>query len=131
MATRYEVYKCEECGNIVLVLHGGQGELVCCGQPMIKQDEKTAEMKTEKHVPCIEQTDDGIRVFVGSTEHPMTEEHYIEWIAVYGQGEHHMKFLEPGDKPEAVFNFKGEIEGVLEYCNLHGLWINSLNEDNA
>ena len=29
MAQQYEIYKCEICGNIVEVLHGGKGELVC------------------------------------------------------------------------------------------------------
>jgi desulfoferrodoxin-like iron-binding protein len=28
MAEKLEIYKCEVCGNIVEVLHGGKGELV-------------------------------------------------------------------------------------------------------
>ncbi|MEW6585045.1 MAG: desulfoferrodoxin FeS4 iron-binding domain-containing protein [Nitrospirota bacterium] len=27
-------YKCDICGNEVVVTHEGEGELVCCGQPM-------------------------------------------------------------------------------------------------
>jgi desulfoferrodoxin-like iron-binding protein len=27
-------YKCNICGNEVVVTHNGKGELVCCGQPM-------------------------------------------------------------------------------------------------
>ena len=38
-----EVYKCEICGNIVTVLHEGAGELVCCGKPMVLQQEKVEE----------------------------------------------------------------------------------------
>lgn len=34
MATKGEVYKCEICGNVVKVLEGGDGDLVCCGQDM-------------------------------------------------------------------------------------------------
>ena len=34
MAKKGEVYKCEICGNIVAVLQGGDGDLVCCGEDM-------------------------------------------------------------------------------------------------
>ena len=124
MAKPYEVYKCEECGNIVLVLHGGAGELVCCGEAMKKMEPKHAEMATEKHVPVVEKIDGGYRVYVGSTEHPMTEEHHIEWIALCTGEQQHIQFLKPGQKPEAIFKVEGEAAGAWEYCNLHGLWEN-------
>jgi superoxide reductase len=38
-----EVYKCNVCGNIVEVIHTGEGELVCCGQPMELKVAKTEE----------------------------------------------------------------------------------------
>ena len=66
MAQQYEIYKCEICGNIVEVLHGGYGELVCCGEPMILMEEQTAEQAYEKHVPVVEKTEKGIRVKIGS-----------------------------------------------------------------
>jgi superoxide reductase len=34
MAEKGEVYKCEICGNVVSVLNGGDGDLVCCGEDM-------------------------------------------------------------------------------------------------
>jgi superoxide reductase len=38
MATKVgETYLCEICGNKVKVLEAGDGELVCCGEPMKKQ----------------------------------------------------------------------------------------------
>lgn len=75
MAKKYEIYKCDPCGNIVEVLHGGRGELVCCGKPMKLMEEQTAEQVYEKHVPVVEKTSDGIKVKVGSTVHPMEEKH--------------------------------------------------------
>ena len=29
-----QIYYCEICGNKVRVLENGEGELVCCGEPM-------------------------------------------------------------------------------------------------
>ena len=54
MAERLQIYKCEVCGNIVEVLHDGQGELVCCGQPMKLFVENTKDAAQEKHVPVVE-----------------------------------------------------------------------------
>ncbi len=122
MAERFEVYKCEICGNIVEVLHGGVGELVCCGKPMVKLEEQTADSATEKHVPVIEKTDDGVVVKVGSVEHPMKDDHYIEWIELIEGDKRHIAFLKPGDKPEARFEVKGDNLSAREYCTIHGLW---------
>ena len=60
MAQRAQVYKCEVCGNIVEVMHGGQGALVCCGQTMTQFIENTTDAAKEKHVPVVEKTSDGI-----------------------------------------------------------------------
>lgn len=122
MAERLEVYKCEACGNIVEVLHGGGGELVCCGQPMERLVENTVDAAKEKHVPVIEKIGGGVKVKVGDVAHPMEAEHYIEWIEVISDGKADRQFLNPGEAPEA--EFKGAPENVTarEYCNLHGLW---------
>ena len=122
MAKRLQIYKCAVCGNIVEVLHGGAGELVCCGQPMELLDEKTADATTEKHVPVIEKIDGGYKVTVGSTLHPMEEKHYIEWIELLADGKAYRQFLNPGAAPEAMFNVEGELVSAREYCNVHGLW---------
>ena len=122
MAERLQVYRCNICGNIVLVLHGGKGELVCCGKPMVLLEEKTADYKTEKHVPVVEKTDSGVKVTVGSTLHPMEENHYIEWIEVVTNAGSHIRFLKPGESPEAEFPGVKEIKFAREYCNVHGLW---------
>ncbi|OQY09776.1 MAG: desulfoferrodoxin [Fusobacteriia bacterium 4572_132] len=124
MIKKLEIYKCELCGNIIEVLHGGGGELVCCGKPMVLQEEKTADSSTEKHVPFIEEIENGYKVKVGENiAHPMTDEHYIEWIELLIDGKAYRKFLNSGDAPEAVFYVeKGEKVEAREYCNLHRLW---------
>ena len=102
MANRYEVYKCEVCGNIVEVLHGGAGELVCCGQPMKLMKENTTDAAKEKHVPVVEKVAGGIKVKIGSVAHPMEEKHYIEWIEIIADGKAYRQFLAPGQAPEAT-----------------------------
>ncbi|HSA06501.1 MAG TPA: desulfoferrodoxin [Candidatus Gastranaerophilales bacterium] len=122
MPKRNEVYKCELCGNIVEVLNGKTGALVCCGQNMKLMREGVVDASLEKHVPVIEITPNGIKVSVGSIEHPMLQEHYIEWIEVIADNKICRKYLNPGEKPEAEFPVKAENITVREYCNLHGLW---------
>jgi superoxide reductase len=122
MAERLEVYKCDACGNIVEVLHGGGGTLVCCGEDMVLITENTVDAAKEKHVPIIEKTAEGFKVKVGEVAHPMEEKHYIEWIQVIADGEVYRQFLKPGEAPEAIFPVKAEKITAREYCNLHGLW---------
>jgi len=82
-----QIYKCNVCGNIVEVLHAGEGALVCCGQPMELQIEKIKDEGKEKHIPIIEkmpanvcQGTDGVKIKVGEVPHPMDGDHYIEWV---------------------------------------------------
>lgn len=122
MAERLQVYKCELCGNIVDVLHGGGGELVCCGQPMTLFVENTVDAAREKHVPVIEKTANGFKVKVGSVAHPMEQKHYIEWVELIAGDQVYRQFLNPGQAPEAEFCVKADQVVAREYCNLHGLW---------
>ncbi|MBW2491902.1 MAG: desulfoferrodoxin [Deltaproteobacteria bacterium] len=122
MAEKHEVYKCDICGNIVAVLHGGGGELVCCGQPMVQMIENTVDAAKEKHVPVVEKVSDGIKVKVGSVPHPMETKHYIEWVEIIADGKAYRQFLNPGETPEATFGVKADQVTAREYCNLHGLW---------
>jgi superoxide reductase len=123
MTERLQIYKCEVCGNIVEVFHKGVGELVCCGVPMKLADEKTADWKNEKHVPMIEKVEGGFKVTVGSTLHPMEEEHFIEWIEIADDaGRVYRKHQKPGDAPEALFKIDTEKIVAREHCNKHGLW---------
>jgi len=119
MTLKNQIWKCNICGNIISILHGGADALVCCGQPMVLKKELSEEEGKEKHLPAIENK----KINVGSVAHPMEEEHYIEWIeAVSEDGERCRIFLNPGDSPEAEFSF--EVKEARAYCNVHGLWKN-------
>ncbi len=122
MAERLQVYKCELCGNIVEVLFGSDGTLVCCDQPMTLLAENTQDAAKEKHVPVIEKTADGVKVKVGDVPHPMEEKHYIQWIELIADGRTCIHFLNPGDTPEATFSVSADQVSAREYCNIHGLW---------
>lgn len=118
-----EIYKCEVCGNMTEMVHGGKGQLVCCGQPMKRMVENTVDASREKHVPVIERTANGILVKVGSVPHPMEEKHYIEWIEVLADGKVMRAHLRPGAGPEAEFPCAPTANiTVREWCNVHGLW---------
>jgi superoxide reductase len=122
MAERLEVYKCEICGNIVEVLHGGKGNLVCCNKPMVKLEAGSVDASQEKHVPVMDKVKGGVKVKVGSAAHPMEEKHYIEWIELIADGKVYRQFLRPGDAPEAFFPVEAREVTAREYCNIHGLW---------
>lgn len=123
MTKNMQIYKCAVCGNIVEMLHEGEGELVCCGEPMKLFVENTVDAAKEKHIPVVEKIEGGFKVKVGSVAHPMEDKHYIEWIQVIADdGRVYRKFLKPGLVPEAVFKIDASSIVAREYCNLHGLW---------
>jgi superoxide reductase len=125
MTKKLEMYKCEVCGNFVEVVLSGAGELVCCGQPMKLLEPNTTDASTEKHVPFFVKKDNELEVRVGSVLHPMTEEHYIQFIEVISDDLRYTKrkYLYPSEEP--IFPLKWYDIGALsarEFCNLHGLW---------
>ncbi|MEM2121514.1 MAG: desulfoferrodoxin [Candidatus Woesearchaeota archaeon] len=124
MTERLQVYKCNVCGNIVEVLNPGVGTLVCCNQPMELLKEKTEDLGLEKHVPIIEKTKEGVIVKVGSMQHPMEEKHFIQWIELITDNNSMIKFLKPGEKPEAEFKLETKDKKIIarEHCNIHGFW---------
>ena len=122
MPQKLEVYKCNLCGNIVEVVTGGAGALVCCGQDMVLMEENTVDAAQEKHVPVPTRVNGGWEVAVGSVAHPMEEKHWIEWIELNANGTSYKEFLDPGQEPIAFFPVdKSEVD-VRAFCNLHGLW---------
>ena len=124
MTKMFEVYKCEVCGNITKVVHNSGGLLVCCGKPMILQQEKTTDQGKEKHVPVIEKSASGIMVKVGSVPHPMEETHYLEWVDVRTGENVYVRSFKPGEKPETEFCIADINVKARAYCNVHGLWTN-------
>lgn len=122
MTNKNQIYKCDICGNVVEVTTSGKGTLVCCNQNMTLLESKSKEEGVEKHLPSILKTDTGIRVQIGDVEHPMIENHYIEWIECIVDGNTYRKYLNPGDQPVVEFNISGDNISVRAYCNIHGLW---------
>lgn len=121
MKQSVKFYRCELCGNMVELVRNGGGQLVCCGKPMTELVANTTDASQEKHVPVAVRKDGKIYAEVGSVLHPMTPEHYIQWIAVVSEKGTERVFLSPQDEPKAVFCDREDAE-VYEYCNLHGLW---------
>jgi len=126
MTKKNEIYKCEVCGNVVEVIEAHDGVLVCCGQNMNLLEEKTAEQEgKEKHVPVVEVEENKIKVKVGSVEHPMESEHYIELIEILKDGQVIASAqLRPEEKPEAEFCLESTDNlKTRALCNVHGLWV--------
>lgn len=126
MTERLQIYRCEVCGNIVQVLIEGHGELVCCGEPMTLLSPKINENEgLEKHIPVFEQNENGELVIrVGSTPHPMIDEHYIQFIETISADRQKvcLKYLKPGMAPEIIIDTTKDNITAYEYCNIHGLW---------
>ena len=123
MTVKLQIYKCNICGNIVQVLNEGDGNLVCCGKEMelmgVQYD--TTELG-EKHTPKVEIKEG--KKFVNVIGHPMSEEHYVQFIETYtnDKNELHLKFFYPNEVPEMEAGFKEDCFNSIEYCNIHNLW---------
>ncbi|KXB62402.1 desulfoferrodoxin family protein [Olsenella sp. DNF00959] len=115
-------YRCNTCGNIVALIRRGGGTLSCCGSPMEELVAGSTDAATEKHVPQVSVEGDQVVVTVGSVEHPMLEEHYIQFIALATEDGVTVRYLKPGMKPQATFAKPAGAFTAYEYCNLHGLW---------
>ena len=122
MTQKREVYQCSVCGAIVEVIQGGAGRLHCCGQPMKRMEENTVEASIEKHMPQVSTSGLTYRVVVGSQPHPMTADHYIQWIEMETPSGVHHTCLPPGSLPQALFHTHEVPIAFRAYCNLHGLW---------
>ncbi|MCC8015797.1 MAG: desulfoferrodoxin [Eubacterium sp.] len=117
-------YICKNCGNIIAKVKDSGVPIMCCGQKMEEIIPGTSDGAVEKHVPIYEVNGNTVTVTVGSTEHPMLPEHYIEWISLQTKEGNQRKELKPGDAPKACFAIcEGDsVEAVYAYCNLHSLW---------
>ncbi len=120
-----EIYKCEVCGNIIEVLSVGGGELVCCQKPMSHIRENSIDAGKEKHIPIVKIENDKMLVTVGEIKHPMSDEHYIQWIEVILGEKIYRKNLKPNENPNTTFEILNHSKEIIvrAYCNIHGLWI--------
>ena len=122
MKTKF--YICRHCGNLVHMIHDAGVPMMCCGQKMDELLPNTVEASGEKHLPAVTVEDGAVHVNVGSINHPMIPEHYIEWIYVQTENSGHLKSLKPSDDPSAsVCLGDDKLLAVYAYCNLHGLWM--------
>lgn len=117
-------YICKHCKNLVTLLHESGVPMMCCGEKMTKLVPGTSDGAFEKHVPAVSVDGNTVTVKVGEVEHPMLENHYIQWVVLETKKGAQIHYLKPGEKPEAVFALAEGDEAIAayEYCNLHGLW---------
>ena len=117
-------YICEHCGNIIAMVKNAGVPVMCCGQKMKELIPGTTDAAVEKHVPTFVVEGNKVIVTVGSVEHPMLPEHYIEWVSLQTKFGNQRKALAPGQEPKVCFRLceGDEVEAVYAYCNLHSLW---------
>lgn len=118
-------YRCKRCGQIVAMVNETGVPIICCGAEMQEITPKTRESGlTEKHLPDFKIVNRRLEVKIGEIPHPMTNDHYIEWIALVTNKGNQRKCLKPGDAPYAAFMLDKdeEVKEIYEYCNLHSLW---------
>lgn len=117
-------YVCKHCKNLVTLLHESGVPMMCCGEKMTELVPGTSDGAFEKHVPAVSVDGNTVTVKVGEVEHPMLENHYIQWIVLETKNGAQIHYLKPGEKPEAIFALAEGDEAIAayEYCNLHGLW---------
>ncbi|WP_448860743.1 desulfoferrodoxin family protein [Clostridium sp.] len=117
-------YVCKHCKNLVTLLHESGVPMMCCGEKMTELVPGTSDGAFEKHVPAVSMDGNTVTVKVGEVEHPMLENHYIQWVVLETKNGAQIHYLKPGEKPEAVFALAEGDEAIAayEYCNLHGLW---------
>lgn len=117
-------YICSHCGNIIAFVKDKGVPVMCCGQKMTEIIPGTTDAATEKHVPVITQEGNLVTITVGAVEHPMTPEHFIEWISLETNKGNQRKILTPNTAPVAKFALiEGEeVVAAYAYCNLHSLW---------
>lgn len=120
-------YVCPVCGNVIVKLVDSGVVPHCCGRPMMLLEENESDGLGEKHLPALHRVDEcTIHVEVGEKPHPMSPDHYIQFILLESEQGLQVRFLKPDRRPTATF-FCGRDKptAVYEYCNLHGLWKNT------
>ena len=122
---KVKFYICSHCGNLVGVVKDAGVPIMCCGQKMDELVPNTVDASGEKHIPVVSVDGDTVKVNVGSVDHPMLDEHYIEWIFLLSEKGGQRRRLQPGDSPAATFKLADGDKAIAAYayCNMHGLWM--------
>lgn len=116
--------KCNHCGKIIAIVKESGVPVLCCGEKMNEIIAGSVDASTEKHLPEFKIDGNKVIVNVGNVEHPMTNEHLIEWVSIQTKQGNQRKALKAGSKPQVTFAIceDDELVAVYAYCNLHGLW---------
>ncbi len=121
MTNKFELYKCNICGNVIEILVSGDGHPVCCGEEMERIEPKNDNLNspdlTEKHSPVIEHN------MVKTEKHPMEENHYIMFLQTISNDKNEIttKYFYPSDK--VIMNTCRNDISARSYCNIHGLYV--------
>lgn len=120
-----KVYRCKHCGNIAIKVINSGVPMSCCGEAMEELVPGSVDAAVEKHVPVVTRDGDKVTVSVGSVAHPMTVEHYIQFVILDTTAGVQIASLNPNDDPVAVFTVLSgaEVKKAYAYCNLHGFWV--------
>lgn len=117
-------YRCKHCGNIAIKLVDSKVPMFCCGEPMEILNANTNDGAVEKHIPVLKIEGNCANVQIGEVLHPMTAEHYIQFVVLETNMGYKVAELQPEQQP--IVNFyldKDEkVLNVYDYCNLHSLW---------
>ena len=136
-----DLYVCQKCWHVEV--NAKPDACPACGGSQFVQNnrvfEEAAEKSAEgavKHIPSIQVNKEcglipendciDILVRVGETLHPMTAEHYIQFIDCYVDGKYVARAnLTPDVNPSVIFHLKsgGSKVQIVEACNLHGHWM--------
>lgn len=115
---------CNHCGNTIAMIKDQGVPIKCCGESMREITAGTSEGAHEKHIPVYHIEGEKVTVSIGETEHPMTPEHYIDWVCIETENGFQFKKLKSDMPPKISFPLtKGDkIMAVYAFCNLHSLW---------
>ena len=121
---RQKFFICKHCGNIISMIRDRGVPVYCCNEKMHDITPGTTEASGEKHIPVFNMDGNIVHVTVGSVEHPMSSDHYIEWICLETQRGIQYAYLTPDDEPKAQFALcEGDkVKAVYSFCNKHDLW---------
>lgn len=110
---KIKFYVCPQCGNLMTAT--GNATIYCCGKML---ETLVAKKVEEEHKIDIESVEDELYV---TTEHEMTKEHYISFVA-YAKGD---RVIITKQYPEWNMQFRFRKSGygkLYFYCTEHGLF---------
>ncbi len=128
MTTKFELYKCDICGNLIEVLISGEGHPVCCGAEMerieAQNDNINSAALTEKHSP--EVTTENGQTKITVLKHPTEEAHHIMFVQAVSadKTKSEIQFYKPHEEVIMESNINPENIYTRSYCNIHGLYVN-------